>query len=441
MIDYSDGYFSTEQLDDLWADLDLSGNETTLIITSPRPESIIASSLICRSYLKNHTPFTLTYAEPISDVTSIADISQELGASLTVVMGTEIHGSLGDSDCRYIFLGCDTSSDFSSKCLGSIESLASVSCAFADKIVSLNRWHIQLAAAVALVQKWRDLTPSTKSNKILQIALDEGILEQRKGLRLFGINHLSARDILQYSIYPYLPGLTGVAESCEKLIADANIPLSKRGEPIISLSNDEKERINEILIRNLPLKFIKEAFGKDYIFLHEDEDTPVRFISSLLPLLKTCWKILELGIAASVCIGDRSRLLHSLIESHIEICKTTTSGFHLLTKKADEGKLESKDNCVIVRDLGVEPTVLADIGRIAFDAGLFEPNHFLLLVSDCHTELVWDREVYTLNAILATLRDVKFRIKSTSPYSLRLFGGVDPSQIAELLHNEIGNTS
>lgn len=440
MIDYSDNHFSTDQLDDLWADLNLNADESTLIIASPRPESIFAASLICRSYLKNGTPFVLTYAEPISDVSHIRDISQTQGTSLTVIVGIELQGSVKEPNHKCIFLGCDLESESSPNCLGSIDCLSPVSHSFANKIGSLDYWHTQLAASTVLAQKWRNLSPSDGSNEIVQAAFDEGILEQRKGLRLFGINRLSAKDVLLYSIYPYLRGLSGSGEACEKLVADANIPLSKRALPMNSLSNDEKEKINEILIRDLPNEVITAMFGEDYVFPRETNKTPVRFMSSFLPLLKTCWSLHKFGMAASVCIGDRSRLLHTLMNSHIEHCKSTTNGFHLLTRFADEGKLDSRADFAVVPDLGINSTALSDVGRIAFDTGLFETHRFLLLESDKNAELVWHSETYALNTILPILEATSLRFRSTSPYSIRLFGEVDASEIIELVQNEIRDT-
>lgn len=441
MIDHSDDAFSLEKLDGLWADLELSGNDKSLVIISPRPESLFAASLICRAYLKNHTPFTLTYTEPVSDFGRIEKISQSQGAPLTIVVGTEFYGPVKEPPNRCIFLGCESPSESSDRFVGSIDSLSHVCCAFASKIVSLDNWHKQLAAAAVLAQKSRNLTPSVESENIVRRSLEAGILEQRRGLRLFGINHLSAKDVLLYSIYPYLQGLSGVEDSCDKLVKEANIPLSKRALPMISLSNDEKERISQILIRDSSNAAIGSMFGEDYIFLHENRETPVRFMSSILPLLKTCWKLLELGIAASVCIGDRSRLLHSLIKSHIEYCKSTTRGFHTLTKRADEGKFQTTHDSIIISDLGVEPSVLSDVGRIAFDTGLFDSQRFLLLESNLHTELVWNSEIHVLREVFAVLENTKARIKSTSPYSIRLFNGRKPSEIAEMMHDGIENTS
>ncbi|MBS3793580.1 MAG: hypothetical protein KGY80_01660 [Candidatus Thorarchaeota archaeon] len=441
MIDQSDDAFSVEQLDSLWADLELSGNEKTLIITSPRPESLFAASLICRAYLTNHTPFTLTYADPVSEIDWIENISQAQGSPLTIAVGMEIHGPVEDSPNRCIFLGCDLPSESSKRFLGSLASLSNISFAFADRIVSLDRWHRHLAASVVLAQKWRNFTPSPESENIIHRALETGILEQRRGLRLFGINHLSTKDVLFHSIYPYLKGLSGVEDACEKLVKDANVPLSKRTLPMMSLSNDEKERISQIVIHDSSNAAIDTMFGEDYVFLHESKETPARFFSSMLPLLRTCWKLLELGTAASVCIGDRSRLLHSLIKSHIEHCKGTTSGFHTLTKRADEGNFQTSDNSVIISDLGVKPSVLPDVGRIAFDTGLFEPQRLLLLESNHHTEVVWNSGTHTINEILTTLENGESRIKSTSPYSLRLFDGGKSSEIAEMIHDGIKNTS
>src|SRR3989338_4567663 len=66
---------------------------------------------------------------------------------------------------------------------------------------------IALVGAIGDVQERNGFRPL--NNAILEMALQAGLIEVRKGLRCFGTQTRAVHKILEYSTDPYIPGVTG----------------------------------------------------------------------------------------------------------------------------------------------------------------------------------------------------------------------------------------
>lgn len=148
---------------------------------------------------------------------------------------------------------------------------------------------------------------------LVQEAVEEGFLEVKNDLRLYGRISRPLTQFLTFSTSPVLPGLTGNEEACKRFLGWVGIELTDQNQQWRSyedLSLDEKKRLTSALILHLnkfntPEWKLQQLIGETYTLLDEGEKSPTRDGKEFATLLNAMGrhKFYETGLA--VAMGDR----------------------------------------------------------------------------------------------------------------------------------------
>jgi len=170
--------------------------------------------------------------------------------------------------------------------------------------------------------------------KIAEEAEKAGTLTVKKGLRLYGFESRPLVKCMEYTLDPYLPGLSGDEGACYKLIKDLGIdPRKPDGswKSVANLSREELKSVINGLIKylvghGLTSREAESVVGVVYVFKAEGSDSPLRDAREFASSLNACGRLGRYGLGISICIGDRDRALNELKEI-LAVYKRTISGY------------------------------------------------------------------------------------------------------------------
>ncbi|MHA2361887.1 MAG: hypothetical protein ACXAB6_08180, partial [Candidatus Thorarchaeota archaeon] len=238
---------------------------------------------------------------------------------------------------------------------------------------------------------------------------------------LYGTNFLPLKEALISSIHPYLEGLSGSSKACDRIIEDSRISLSKRTTSFSSLSSKEAKNFTSNLIAKINHNVIGDVLGKDFVIEKEPDNSPLKYISALQALSTTAWSTWELGLLVGIWMGDRARMLRSIVDSHINRSREVISGVQRvsLSLQSSEDETQSRNSALLVPLEGVVKKALNDIGRISFELDLINREKILVLATATDVGIIWnsDRNLFT---VLEALQKKGFSPLSTSLQSVHV---------------------
>jgi RecJ-like exonuclease len=170
--------------------------------------------------------------------------------------------------------------------------------------------------------------------KIAEEAEKAGILIVKKGLRLYGFESRPLVKCMEYTMDPYLPGLSGDEGACYKLIKDLGIdPRKPDGgwKSVADLSREELKTVINGLIKylvghGLSSREAEGVVGAIYVFTAEGSDGPLRDAREFASSINACGRLGRYGLGISICMGDRDHALAELKEI-LTVYKRTISGY------------------------------------------------------------------------------------------------------------------
>lgn len=393
-------------------DVELDAGSRLMILTAPVPECIMASVLLSTAVIRGKGTFHITYAEPVYSAKKIRDFFEGHPRSSLALIGVTPDKNI-ELDRRAFALGVSNTYS-SSVVLGrqGEETLAAYALASEKLQVGTRELKLALAGTLATYEEKGDI------KEILDYCKKEDIADTRKGFLLFGSNFLPLIEALEYSMFPYLPQLSGDRQACENLLDESDIPLRKRGVPILDLNTTEQQNLSANLIPLLDSRLISEVFGQDFEFLDEKSNSPMRFFSNMIVLLKTAWIRNRYGLGAAVCFGDRAQQLRLLRDDSLELAKRSLETVPQMMAAINEAP-DMADNQMAQLDMNVGTDVLSVLGMIAVQNRMFESD-FLLLGNQSETQLVWKTKKYSLKSIMMKLHEGGIEASSTCYSSVRV---------------------
>lgn len=261
---------------------------------------------------------------------------------------------------------------------------------------------------------------SPKANKeIVEQAKERKLIEERKGIRLFGFGFLPLDELFLYNTKPFIQGISGDQKACDELLNEAEIPITKLRSPMSTLSRKEAQHLTQHLTSKLLDKIepgiISHILGTDFILTQETETSPLRYLSGLEAIAETAWARQELGASMSVWIGDRGRSLRNLIDTYLSHHKDVISTIMRLETKL---KGKSTETSTSIEIAGVQSEILTDVGRIALESGIVNQKRPLLISNDNSSVAIWAAEKIDMNKVLLLARKKSLNPILTSPKSL-----------------------
>jgi hypothetical protein len=302
------------------------------------------------------------------------------------------------------------------------ESMPAITYRFAETQLEISDDVYQLSALGILSQKNSDVGTSKFASKLIDSTIRKKLLENTKVFRLFGQNTLPIYDSFFYNINPYIPELSGNEDGCNSLIRYSNIPISKRSFPISKLKSEEVQSLTQYLVTMISPKLVKQIIGPDYILLRENLDNSLRFFSNLMTLINTSLAQQNLGDIFAVLLGDRTRALRNMIDSHMAYCKNALSGLSLLKSRLEDSDkiLERKDEVIsIVSSIGIHKEVLSDVAIIANAHDILDSD-IIIMKSEISMDIVFNHYSNKLNEFMKQLVQREIAYSTPTKQSIRL---------------------
>ncbi|MBA3977663.1 MAG: DHH family phosphoesterase [Nitrosopumilus sp.] len=194
---------------------------------------------------------------------------------------------------------------------------------------SNNVLHLPIISAIS---KDQDLGENRSlislNNEILQTSLKSNIIEQKKRLTISDIETMEIANVLQNNITHYIREITWNEESCLKVIKDSQLSTTSTGNAKAFNELDENESIR--LFKSIEkflqdhsklndIKMVKDLlFGYNYILTNEENEGFLKNTRSFAKVLDCCLNYHSPGLALSLCLGDRGKILKDAYDLVLE---------------------------------------------------------------------------------------------------------------------------
>ncbi len=151
------------------------------------------------------------------------------------------------------------------------------------------------------------------NSKIVCEAVESGVLEDVKDLMFFGRETRPIPVAIEYTMDPFIPGLSGNNAACMKFLTErVKIPLKTgdRWRTLSELSQQEKSKLVSELVKymlasGLTTSEAQSIVGSVYILTREIVGTPMRDAREFAFLLNACGRTGKTGLGLAICMGDR----------------------------------------------------------------------------------------------------------------------------------------
>jgi RecJ-like exonuclease len=176
------------------------------------------------------------------------------------------------------------------------------------------------------------------NNEILQTSLRLNIIEQKKRLTVSDIETMEITSVLENNITHYIKEITWNKGASLKVIEDSQLSATFDGnvKPFNELDENEYIRliksIENFLQEHSKLnnnKIVKDLlFGYDYILINEENEGFLKNTRSFAKVLDCCLNLQRTGLAISLCLGDRGKILkdvNGLVLKYNSIIKKLSS--------------------------------------------------------------------------------------------------------------------
>lgn len=222
------------------------------------------------------------------------------------------------------------------------------------------------------------------NEKIAKDAIDSQQLKVTKDLMFYGRETKPIHQALASTTTPFVPGLSGNADTCLATLSSIGISLKEadRWRTITDLSEGEKKKIVEAIIPyfapapNATDK-LKELIGYVYTLVNEDEYTPLRDAREFSTLLNACGRLRRAGIGFSICLGDRDLALQEGEKSLADYKQTLNRYIQTISNDSNR-TLQGKWSYIIIGDGLVDEDMLGSLSSIVSSIPRFDGKVILL---------------------------------------------------------------
>ncbi len=189
-------------------------------------------------------------------------------------------------------------------------SAAGISYFFAKSIDESNKDLSFLALVGAIGDMQEDCGFLGMNNEILKDAINEGDIEIKETLRLFGVQTKPLHKVLEYSTNPFIPGVTGSERGAIKFVEEAGIELYDKSRKVRRLVNLSKQELAK-LVTAIELKkasgtMAESTVGPVFLLKDEDDDSLKKDLREFSTLLNSCGRMGWPSLGIGVCMGDSS---------------------------------------------------------------------------------------------------------------------------------------
>ncbi|MCS7096007.1 MAG: DHH family phosphoesterase [Nitrososphaerota archaeon] len=190
------------------------------------------------------------------------------------------------------------------------------------------------------------------NRKIVDDAVDAGLLTVEKDLIFFGRETRPIHKALASTTSPYIPEISGAEDKSLAFLASLGIKPKEddKWRALRDLSEDEKKKLcsalaNHMLARGLHYE-ISNLIGHVYTLTREEPWTPTRDGREFAVLLNAAGRMGKPGLGIAICTGDRGSALEDAISILEEYRWTINKYLGWITEKPE--RLKELENIYLV---------------------------------------------------------------------------------------------
>jgi RecJ-like exonuclease len=190
------------------------------------------------------------------------------------------------------------------------------------------------------------------NEKIVEDAVNAGLLTVEKDLMFFGRETRPIHKTLASTTNPFIPGISGEEDKSLAFLASLDIK-PKHGErwrALRDLSDDEKKRLCSALADYLLSKGLRyevtNLIGHVYTLSREEPWTPLRDAREFAVLLNATGRMEKPSLGVSICMGDRGSALEEANKVLEEYRRTISKYLGWVMEKTE--RMREMENIYVV---------------------------------------------------------------------------------------------
>ncbi len=186
---------------------------------------------------------------------------------------------------------------------------AGVSYLVAKEMSPLNKDSSHLAVIGAIGDSQENIGFGKLNQMILADAVNEGMIQTKKDLRLFGSQTRPIHKALELSTDLFVPGVTSSESGAIQFLHEIGInpKADGRWRTLSMLTDEEQQRLTTaIILRRINEKEPEDVFGTKYILPHEPKDSLFYDAKEFSTMINACGRLDKPSIGIGICLGSKS---------------------------------------------------------------------------------------------------------------------------------------
>ncbi|MGV8141221.1 MAG: DHHA1 domain-containing protein [Candidatus Woesearchaeota archaeon] len=387
--------------------LKIPKNKTTRVIGHLDADGICASAILINALIKLNRRYSLTILPALTEE-ALKDLMDEpeeyfvfvdLGSGNVDIVGKILQGKKIfildhhqlQSDKHYENIvqvnphicRIDGSSEISG---------AGVVFMFTQKLTGNKNTEMSRIAIVGAIGDIQENNGFKKlNNDILSLAIENKLVEVKRGLKFFGVQTKPIYKLLQYSSDIIIPGINGSESGAINFLLSLGIdPKTKKGWKKISDLNAEEQQklVAGILLRrvNKTKSDGQDIFTNAYLLNNEVEDTPFRDAKEFATLLNSCGRLNKASIGIGACLNDK-KMKEMALQNLTDYRKELVMAINWYRDNANTSKIIKKKNYIIINaEDEIMPTMIGTLGSILSKSQDIEKHTFILSLARNHDD-------------------------------------------------------
>ncbi|MDY6776518.1 MAG: DHH family phosphoesterase [Candidatus Nanohaloarchaea archaeon] len=203
------------------------------------------------------------------------------------------------------------------------------------------------------------------NESMMEDAEEEGLIERKKGLKLYGRTGKSLVEALKYTTDPYLPGITNDESGAVQFLSELGIDLRENGgwRSLEDLSlEEEKEIVHGLITRGYD---VEELLGDIYVL---DNGWEIREFSSLL---NACGRLERPEDGIRICLEDDFELAWEVKRDYGREIGNYLSFVEDNLKDSDVVR-RFEGGAVIVAEDSIDPNMIGTVTTISQKSDIVE---------------------------------------------------------------------
>ena len=226
---------------------------------------------------------------------------------------------------------------------------------------------------------------------ILNLAVDNKLLEVRRGLKFFGVQTKPIYKLLQYSSDIIIPGVNGSESGAINFLLGLGInPKTRNGwKKLSDLTVEEQQKlVAGIIVRrvNKTNTDVQDIFTNAYLLIGEVEDSPFRDAKEFATLLNSCGRLNKSSIGIGACLNDK-KMKDMALQNLTDYRKELVTAINWYKDNANTNHIIRKKNFIIINaEDEIIPTIIGTLGSILSKSQDIERNTFILSLARNHDD-------------------------------------------------------